>query len=90
MKPVKIAPSLFAKIVCFYRDGFREMILGRTLWKIIAIKLLIMFCILKLFFFQGFLKTKFNTDNERAAYVMDQMTRSAATINTPKEVKKND
>lgn len=34
----------------FYRDGFREMTLGRTLWMLILVKLFIMFFILKLFF----------------------------------------
>ena len=64
------------------------MILGRTLWKLIFIKLFIMFFILKLFFFQGFLETKFTTDNERAAYVIDQMTQSARTHDSQKGGKK--
>lgn len=40
----------------FYRDGFREMRTGRTLWAIILIKLFIMFAILKAFFFPSYLK----------------------------------
>ena len=39
--------TLLARIWTFYRDGFREMTLGRTLWAIILIKLFIMFFILK-------------------------------------------
>ena len=31
--------SLLTRIWIFYRDGFREMTLGRTLWTIILIKL---------------------------------------------------
>ena len=46
--------SLLTRIWIFYRDGFREMTLGRTLWTIILIKLFIMFFILKLFFFPSF------------------------------------
>jgi hypothetical protein len=38
-----------------YYDGFRRMRLGRTLWAIIAIKLFIIFAVLKLFFFPNFL-----------------------------------
>lgn len=33
--------SLLTRIWIFYRDGFREMTLGRTLWTIILIKLFI-------------------------------------------------
>lgn len=50
--------TLLVRIWTFYRDGFREMTLGRTLWAIILIKLFIMFFILKLFFFPSFLKEK--------------------------------
>lgn len=36
----------------FYRDGFRSMTWGRTLWVIILLKLFIMFAILRVFFFK--------------------------------------
>jgi len=57
-------------------DGFRRMTLGRTLWKVIIIKLIIMFGVLKLFFFQDFLGTKFNTDAQRANYVLSELTKT--------------
>ncbi|MBM9530944.1 DUF4492 domain-containing protein [Desulfoprunum benzoelyticum] len=58
----------------FYRDGFRSMTVGRTLWKIILIKLFVMFAILKLFFFQDYLGSNFSTDEERADHVLQQIT----------------
>ena len=61
----------------FYRDGFRSMTVGRTLWKIILIKLFVMFAILKLFFFQDYLGSNCSTDEERAAHVLEQITRPA-------------
>ena len=65
-------------IYTFYRDGFRGMVLGKKLWKIILIKLFVMFVILKLFFFPNFLNTKFQTDEEKGNYVLEQITRSAS------------
>ncbi len=62
------------EILRFYLDGFRNMVLGKTLWKIIAIKLVVMFGILKLFFFPNFLKTTFATDTERANHVLHEIT----------------
>lgn len=62
------------KIYCFYRDGFRRMTLGKTLWKIIIVKLIVMFAVLKLFFFPNYLKTNFETDKQRADHVIDQLT----------------
>lgn len=63
--------SFLRRVFCFYRDGFRSMVLGRTLWKIIFIKLVVMFAVLKLFFFPNFLQTNFSTDQERADHVLD-------------------
>ena len=40
-----------------YYDGFRSMTLGKTLWLVIAIKLFIIFVVLKIFFFPNFLST---------------------------------
>ncbi len=39
-----------------YYDGFRNMQLGKTLWLIIGIKLVIIFLVLKLFFFPNYIK----------------------------------
>lgn len=50
------------------------MKLGKQLWIIILIKLFIMFAILKIFFFPNFLKTKFDNDQERGDYVIEQLT----------------
>ena len=35
----------------FYRDGFRGMTLGRALWWIILVKLVVIFAVLRVFFF---------------------------------------
>ncbi len=50
------------------------MTLGKTLWKIILIKLFVMFAILKLFFFPDFLQNNFSNDQERADHVLEQLT----------------
>jgi len=67
-------PNIFQRIYRFYVDGFRGMTLGKTLWKVIIIKLIIMFGVLKLFFFPDFLGTKFNTDEQRVDYVLNELT----------------
>ena len=61
----------------FYRDGFRSMTIGRTLWMLILIKLFIMFFILKLFFFPPFLKGK-NTQ-EKQEYVGTELINRSTT-----------
>jgi hypothetical protein len=48
---------------------------GRQVWFIILLKLFIMFVILKIFFFPNFLKTRFETNEERSDYVIEQLTK---------------
>ena len=69
------------RVFRFYRDGFRSMTLGKTLWKVILVKLFIMFAVLKLVFFPDFLSTQFSTDEQRADYVMEQITAPAQNSN---------
>ena len=70
------------KILSFYWQGFRSMQTGRTLWMIIIIKLFIIFGFLKLVFYPNLLNSRFDTDAQRAAYVLDNITLSHAQNNT--------
>lgn len=63
---------LILNIWQFYRDGFRSMTLGRTLWLIILIKLFVMFFILRLFFFPDFLKRAVD-GGEKDGYVSREL-----------------
>ena len=77
---VQKQPNAVIMVFRFYIDGFRRMTLGRTLWKVIIIKLIIIFGVLKLFFFHDFLGTKFSTDEQRADYVLSELTRPVQNI----------
>ena len=61
--------TLARRIVDLYVDGFRNMTVGKTLWAVIIVKLILIFALLKLFFFPNFLSTNFSDDAERAEYV---------------------
>ncbi|MDE6370057.1 MAG: DUF4492 domain-containing protein [Duncaniella sp.] len=61
--------SLFRSIISFYVDGFRSMTLGRRLWALIIIKLVLIFCVFKLFLFPDILSRDYDTDADRAAAV---------------------
>ncbi len=61
---------MLKRVFLFYREGFRAMTLGRTLWKLILLKLFIMFAIVKTLFFPDILKANFDTDEQRAAHVL--------------------
>lgn len=64
--------GFFHKVFHLYYDGFRNMELGKTLWLIIAIKVFVIFCVLKLFFFPNFLKQNAEEGRE-ADYVATQL-----------------
>ena len=62
---------VFIGIWHFYRDGFRQMTWGRVLWLIILLKLLVMFAMLRLFFFPDFLGQAAGGD--RDGYVSNEL-----------------
>ena len=67
--------SLLTRIWIFYRDGYREMNLGRTLWANILIKLFIMIFILNLFIFPSFIGGK--TTKEKQQNVREEIRERA-------------
>ncbi len=62
------------RIVGLYASGFRTMTVGRSLWLIIAIKIIIIFGVLKLFFFPDLLAVRYDNDADRSAHVLEQLT----------------
>ena len=65
--------NIFTKIWDLYVDGFRSMTIGKTLWLLILIKLFIIFCILRVFFFPNFLNTVTDDDAQKDDYVSMQI-----------------
>jgi len=66
---------ILKKIYQFYYQGFKSMTIGKKLWLIIFIKLIIIFLVLKIFFFPNFLNTNFETDADRSNYIINQLTK---------------
>lgn len=62
-------------IYAMYRDGFRGMTIGRTLWALILIKLFILFFVIKLFFFPNILQRDYDSDAARAEAVRENLTK---------------
>jgi len=71
-------PHWITTIYTFYRDGFRNMTVGRTLWGIVIIKLFIMFAILKVFFFPNYLNSRFKEEKDKANYVETELVKKSA------------
>lgn len=67
--------NVFARVFSFYYEGFRNMNrTWRIVWLVVLIKLFIMFAILKVFFFPNYLGTKYDTNEERSEYVLQELT----------------
>jgi len=61
------------RIFRFYYDGFASMTIGKRLWLIILIKLFLMFVVFRTFFFKNYLNSRFETEQEKSEYVIDQL-----------------
>ena len=57
----------------FYAEGFRNMTWGRTLWWLIFLKVIILFLVLGLFFFEPVLSGK--SDEEKMEHVGRELIR---------------
>lgn len=66
---------LWRRVVDLYVDGFRSMTVGRKLWALIIIKLIILFGVFKLFLFPDILERDYSTDAERAGAVRESLAR---------------
>ncbi|EES89088.1 DUF4492 domain-containing protein [Helicobacter canadensis] len=66
--------QFLSRIFYLYYDGFRNMTLGRSLWLVIILKLLIIFGFLKIFIYDKSLKTNFQTQEEKSKFVSKNLT----------------
>lgn len=66
--------KLLHRIWHFYYDGFRQMTVGRSLWALIIIKVVILFAVLKVFFFPDLLSRDYDNDADRAQAVRESLT----------------
>ncbi len=68
--------NIFRRMFNLYYEGFRNMPkYGVQLWILILIKLFVMFAILKIFFFPDILETRFDSDEEKGKFVIEQLTK---------------
>ena len=63
--------STIVNIWKFYRDGFKNMTWGRPLWILIFLKVIILFAVLRAFFFQPVLAGK--TEDQKIEHVGYQL-----------------
>ena len=62
-------------IYSFYINGFKNMTIGKTLWKLIIIKLLVIFFFLNYFIHDKSLKTEYKTYDEKVDFVYKNLTK---------------
>lgn len=67
----KTMKSRIISIWNFYVEGFRNMTWGRTLWWLILLKVIILFAVLRAFFFQPVLSGK--TEEQKIEHVGMQL-----------------
>lgn len=76
-----MSEGFFKQAYRMYADGFRSMTVGRHLWAIIIIKLVIIFAVFRLFFFPDLLSERYSSDAERADAVRSHLSQQAPSSN---------
>jgi len=58
-----------------YKDGFKNLTLGKVLWKLIFIKLVIILLVLNFFIYDKSINTEFKTENQKVDFVYKNITK---------------
>ena len=74
---VPLKKGFFPKLLQLWKEGLRSMTWGKPLWILNIIKLLILFGVLRLFFFPNFLKEQSKTKEGRQEYVRNELVNRA-------------
>jgi len=67
--------NFIKSIIYFYIDGFKSMRVGKKLWAIIAIKLFILFVVIKWLFFPNIMQEHFSNDKQRSNFILNELTK---------------
>jgi len=68
--------NVFTRIWSLYRDGFKNMTWGKPLWALIILKAVILFAVLRVFFFKPVMAGL--TEEQKSEKVGDKLTNPAA------------
>lgn len=60
-------------IFLLYYDGFKNMTVGKTLWKLILVKLVVILVFLKYFVHDTNFKTEYKTYDEKVNFVYENL-----------------
>ena len=69
----KLHCPMIKRIINFYKEGFANMKLGKTLWIVVLVKLAVIFLVIRTFFMPDILNERTSKGNE-ADYVSTQIT----------------
>ena len=68
--------NIIVSVWNLYADGFRNMTWGRPLWYLIILKLVILFAVLRVFFFEPVLAGR--TDEQKSDFVGSELVDRSA------------
>ncbi|AXX93070.1 DUF4492 domain-containing protein [Malaciobacter molluscorum LMG 25693] len=64
-----------SRVFSFYYDGFKNLKVGKSLWKIVIIKLLVIFVVLNYFVYDKNLNTEYKTIKEKQDFIFTNLTK---------------
>lgn len=64
-----------SQIFRFYYEGFKNLTVGKTLWKLILIKLVVILFILNHFVYDKSIKTEYKSETAKQNFVFENLTK---------------
>lgn len=60
-------------IYLLYKEGFQNLTIGRTLWKLILIKLVVILLFLNIVVYDKSIKSEYKNDSEKIEFVLKNL-----------------
>ncbi|WP_121628668.1 DUF4492 domain-containing protein [Poseidonibacter antarcticus] len=60
-------------IFLFYKDGFSNLVVGKVLWKLILIKLIVILVFLRFFIYDKSINSEYQTDDKKIEFILNNL-----------------
>jgi len=60
-------------IFLFYKDGFSNLVVGKVLWKLVLIKLIVILVFLRFFIYDKSINSEYQTDDKKIEFILNNL-----------------
>lgn len=71
----RVKMRLLKSIYGFYLEGFKKMVIGKTLWKIVFVKIALILLVLNYFVYDRSINTEYKSEKQKSDFVYKNLVK---------------